>query len=471
MKSVKVGKAELFPIKSFNNQKINHEIQEFRTLVATRYQAVLPSEINKHLTGSEFAISKKIDGELWYLFIDETGPILIAPNGRFIQGDLPVIVQAKDLPKNTLLVGELHSARPNKRERVGDVSQILAQGEKAEVEVLSFAVFDFILSSDKSWKELAYKDRRNELEKIVQNQNNLFLAAEKIVKSLEDITTFYQEIEKTKSEGVIVRSDDSRTFKIKPGIDLDVVVIGFTQRETEDGKIEIRSLLTALMKEDGSLIPVGATSNISESVSRKELYERVSKNIVQSQYRQSAASGQMYQFCKPELMIQIRALDAQALDSKSRPIKQVALSFDEKNGYEVKGQVNAVSLTNIFLVRTRDDKPLDTTSVRFAQITDYLPINAEIENIDVKPTIKTRRVWIKKSADKTDVRKLVVWKTNREELSSDYPAYVVHWTDYSSTRKSPLNREVRPLMHEKDVEKIVEEMITENIKKGWEEVK
>jgi hypothetical protein len=46
----------------------------------------------------------------------------------------------------------------------------------------------------------------------------------------------------------------------------------------------------------------------------------------------------------------------------------------------------------------------------------------------------------------------------------------VHWTDYSSTRKSPLDREVRLAPNEKEAVKIAEAMIAENIKKGWSEV-
>jgi hypothetical protein len=47
---------------------------------------------------------------------------------------------------------------------------------------------------------------------------------------------------------------------------------------------------------------------------------------------------------------------------------------------------------------------------------------------------------------------------------------VVHWTDYSSTRKSPLDREVRLAPNEEEAIKIATTMIAENIKKGWSEV-
>jgi hypothetical protein len=77
-----------------------------------------------------------------------------------------------------------------------------------------------------------------------------------------------------------------------------------------------------------------------------------------------------------------------------------------------------------------------------------------------------RQVWVKKSHEKQDIRKLVVWKTNKS--NADYPEFVVHWTDFSATRKSPLDREVRLAKNEEDALAIAESMITENIKKGWE---
>ena len=63
-----------------------------------------------------------------------------------------------------------------------------------------------------------------------------------------------------------------------------------------------------------------------------------------------------------------------------------------------------------------------------------------------------------------------LWKTNKEKLSSDYPAYVVHFTDYSAGRKDPLKREVRLAPDEATAKQIADSMIENNIKKGWEKV-
>jgi hypothetical protein len=53
-------------------------------------------------------------------------------------------------------------------------------------------------------------------------------------------------------------------------------------------------------------------------------------------------------------------------------------------------------------------------------------------------------------------------------MEADFPAFVVHWTDFSATRKSPLDREVRLATSEKEALQIAESMISDNIRKGWE---
>ena len=68
------------------------------------------------------------------------------------------------------------------------------------------------------------------------------------------------------------------------------------------------------------------------------------------------------------------------------------------------------------------------------------------------------------------MRKLVAWKTNKDDVDPSYPAFVVHWTDYSAGRGTPLDREVRTAPTEALMDEIATMMVDENIKKGWEEV-
>jgi len=68
------------------------------------------------------------------------------------------------------------------------------------------------------------------------------------------------------------------------------------------------------------------------------------------------------------------------------------------------------------------------------------------------------------------VRKLVVWKTNKETEDPMYPAFVVHWTDYSPGRKDPLKRTVRLAPDKGLALEIADDLINSEIKRGWKPV-
>lgn len=65
------------------------------------------------------------------------------------------------------------------------------------------------------------------------------------------------------------------------------------------------------------------------------------------------------------------------------------------------------------------------------------------------------------------VQKFLVWKTNKETLDSRYPAYVMHYTNFSSQRKTPLEREVRISNSEEQIMALVKDFIAANVKSGW----
>jgi hypothetical protein len=85
--------------------------------------------------------------------------------------------------------------------------------------------------------------------------------------------------------------------------------------------------------------------------------------------------------------------------------------------------------------------------------------------------IVRREVYTKSTKGEIAVRKLVVWRTNKEHLAHvRFGAWVVHFTDYSAGRKEPLQREVRLAPTEAMATKIADELIAEGIKKGWTRV-
>lgn len=94
---IKVGEAQYFPPKSNDNEAIKFEVEQYRTLVASRYQAISPNDINKVISGNEFQLTRKYDGEFWYLLTNGKNSELIAPNGRRIIGKLPILDLAEKL--------------------------------------------------------------------------------------------------------------------------------------------------------------------------------------------------------------------------------------------------------------------------------------------------------------------------------------------------------------------------------------
>jgi hypothetical protein len=67
------------------------------------------------------------------------------------------------------------------------------------------------------------------------------------------------------------------------------------------------------------------------------------------------------------------------------------------------------------------------------------------------------------------VRKLLLWKTNKEE-SGNYPAYVANFTDFSPNRATPIDRDVRISNSREQIEVLYDQLKIENIVKGWSAV-
>ena len=83
------------------------------------------------------------------LQIWEGSAALISSNGKAIVGDVPILIEAKEVAAKlqglTLIAGELFAASSGKdRPRVGDVASAMAGGASAKVERLGFMAFDLV---------------------------------------------------------------------------------------------------------------------------------------------------------------------------------------------------------------------------------------------------------------------------------------------------------------------------------------
>ncbi len=464
----KLGKATLDPQGSFANSELMSQIVAYRKVVATNYVLTNPADIERRLS-IPLLVSTKLDGELWFLLHDKEWK-LVSPTGRVITGDIEILAEVKGakLETSAIYAGELHVLGET-RTRIADVTSALAGGDKAKTDSLAFKVFDVVTSPEVSAIGTPYTQRYEAISKLPLGKNFGYVESTATKSASEVAEIFEKEVQSSGQEGLVARAEDGRSYKIKPVKDLDAAILGFTERRDADGSLMIRSLLLGLLQEDGTWIPITTTGNVGDNEFRKSLLAQLQPQVRPSSYRRtSESSGVMYQLVEPTLIAELKCMDLQLEDFHGKPIKHPRLAFD-KDGWKVSGWANSAAVHNSIIVRLRNDKSCTPEDIGWTQITRLLPVAESSEDLKVGTSeVIRRQVWSKEGTGKVDVRKLVLWKTNKE--AAGYPAFVVHWTDYSSTRKSPLDREVRLAPNEKEAIKIAEAMIADNIKKGWNEV-
>ena len=194
--------------------------------------------------------------------------------------------------------------------------------------------------------------------------------------------------------------------------------------------------------------------------------------FVDSEYAEVNSDHVAYQMVEPKWIAEISLLDLISQNTRGGPINRMVLNWSSaESQYKVVRRLPLVSAISPQFVRIREDKQFNATDVRIAQVTDLVPVAmAEVDANEMKmaeSTIQEREVYVKTLKGELLVRKFVRWKTNKDISSGEYPAYVVHFTDFSPTRKVPLSREVRVSNSQEQIKQLYQELKDENIKKGW----
>jgi len=438
--------------------------------VASRYRAIGPGEIGSIPRGRCFA-SPKIDGELWFAELTDRGATLFTRNGRRIE-DSPAVtaltavaVRAK---ARMVIAGELHAREGSPRPRVGDVATALAAGKH---ERLAFRAFDVVELGDGP-PPVAYEDRLAALREVFAGSGDEAAG----VMPTEDIADpaglahFVAEwVTSGKAEGLVVRSSSGEIFKVKPSFTIDAVVCGFTTRANEPD--QARSLLMGLVRPDGAVLLVGSGGNMPGEQVRREVLKTLLDHECESRFRHASSEGSLYRFVRPHVVVEVTCTDLQFEDSSGDFIRKWVIRHEEETWHPVI-DANSVSLIHPVISRIRSDKMADGLDVRVSQLEERAIAAAFAERVAPRvlsqSTMVRREVWTKASKTGTAVRKLLVWRTGKEAQWPGWPAWIVHFTDYSPDRKTPLERTFRTALTENDAMVVAAEMVTENIKKGWE---
>lgn len=476
-----LGKGKQSPAGSLLDSELAAMFRNYKRAVAGSYRALAYDEMTAGtLPSGPLQVSPKVDGELWFMVLEDKQAILCSPSGRVVSGEVPVLAEASAAlgraKGRTVLAGELFAAKgPGQgRPRVGDLGSAMGGEDKAQVERMAFFAFDCLLGGDGEapTRPPLYVDRLGLVQRLLHGGKRLQAIKTEQATSAERVLALWNEwVEGGKGEGLVLRTADNIVFKAKPTIDIDAAIIGYT--DSSDEPQAVGSLLLAMMRDDGQFQLIGACGNMPTE-QRKAFYQQLSGKAVPSTYRYANSKGALYRFVPPQTVIEVKVTDIQGEDSSGEPILRMVLEFNQATGWRQIREMPGASILHPVFSRVRTDKAVNPTDIRVSQVLERCLIdglNKRAERL-ILPTseLVRREVYVKTAKGQQSVRKLVIWRTNKEKVDPSYPAFVIHWTDFSGGRKTPLEREVRVAPTLGEALRIGDEIVGENIKKGWDRV-
>ncbi len=442
-----------------------------------RMMTALDREKAKYrIPAGDYFISRKIDGEFTCLVYKNGEAFTVNPGGTVRMGAEFHKRASKHLKKagvkSALIGGELYVNRPDgKRAWVHDVVRVARKPEDQDaVDSLGFGIFN-IYDLDGIDLSMHYADAIQKVQDIF-GEDGLVHSVETIVGDEKEIFKKFAEwVDNENAEGVVVRSDSAGIFKIKPRHSLDLAVVGFTEG-IDDRADMLHSMLLAVIRSDGSFQIISRVGGGFSDDQRIEILKLLQPQVVESEYAEVNSDRVAYQMIKPGLVIEISCLDIISRTSHGSTIDRMIIEWDEsKNIWEGIRRLPLCSIISPQFLRIRDDKAANADDVKMSQLSDITEI-PDLERVAddlILPTstIIERIVATKTLKEATMVRKLLLWKTNKEEASRDHPAYVLHLTNYSPNRKEPLQHEIRVSSSEKQIKQLLKNWEEKYIVGGW----
>jgi hypothetical protein len=455
-------------------------VPAYKKTVCKSYISINADQIDTRLSGTEYYVTRKYDGELNILFFDGEDTFLINIGGK-VRAGLPCLEDARQALQEAgvskaVIACELCVSEEDGRTRIFDVLAALA--DKDQVRRLTLSPFDILeLEQNNSSGAAAVSFTNDSYATVHSKLSDLFgstptclpvrlqkVSSKSMVKDL-----FEKWVNSENSEGLIVRSELPLIYKVKPRYTLDAAVVGFSEG-TGENKGQIRTLLLALMPEEGKYQIFGKTGNGFGEELKQSLLPVLSTKIIESSYIETDSNHVAFHMIKPDTVIELLINDV-IFDTTSGPVLNPVLELVDGR-FTLSHTTTGFSVVFPIFSRIREDKSCTLPDVRLAQISQWLDMPASAgTNVSVSlpaSEIILRDVYKKEQKGKTMVQKFLIWKTNKEDAG--YPAYVMHYTNYSPDRAEPMKRDIRISNSKEQIEQICDSFVESNIKKGWERV-
>ena len=463
------GPGRMAPAGSIVDSALAARITAYKRNVAGNYHGIAPDDIETALPPGPIIVSEKVDGETWFLHFDGQSISLLSPSGKVVTG-IPLTEEAHKTCSGWtgLLAGELYAESRRGRPRVFDLHAAMGSGANAQTERLRFAAFDILDDNGTNAQSPAYEDRVRRLQALLPGGTLVHVTFfETLTGPAEVAAAFERIVVQGGAEGIVVHAPGGRVYKVKPEITIDAAVVGFSA-----GDNGIHELLLGLQRPDGTYQLIGRVRTGWSNNEKKELAARLQHLECESAYRKVTDHGTLCRWVRPELVAEIRCNDLLVANTRDEAIRRMAMSYRDQEGWKPLGPSSAISMINSVFLRVRDDKRAERPDIRFEQVSDLVPIReAATIPADLPPSELVRReVFRKPTPVGPAVRKLVGWKTNKHQIDPAYPAYVIHFTDYSPGRKEPLKTDVCVASSSESLHTFADDWLANKIKRGWEPV-
>src|SRR5262249_3042047 len=244
---------------------------------------------------------------------------------------------------------------------------------------------------------------------------------------------------------------------------------------TSDRRRLLHDLLCAVVRPDATFHIVGRIGGGFTEDQRRSFCDELRGLSADSDYTEVNLDHLAYQMVRPEWTIQIECVDLLTETTRGGPIERMVLAFNAPAGkYEIVRRLPLCALIGPSFVRRLPDKSARPEDAGVAQITDVVEIVAP-EREATKLALQTseivrREVYVKTLRGAKMVRKLLLWKTNKERDTAEFPAYVVYLTDFSPNRQTALEREIRVASTLDAAERMWEELRDKYVVGGWVKV-
>ncbi len=431
----------------------------------------------KRLPETEYAISRKVDGEFTCLIYEDGEVITLNPGGTIRAGAAFHQEAAKLLAdagiKKAMFGGELHARREDgKRSRVHDVARA-ARSPKTQdqVDSLCFAVFN-AYDIDGNDPSMRYTEAMGLVNDIFGKGDRVFPVETHIGDKNDAIKWFETWVSEQGEEGIVLRSDSAGVFKIKPRHSLDLAIIGYSEG-VDDRTGMLHSMLLAIARDTEHAQIVARVGGGFTDLERTDLLQTLSQHDVESDYAEVNSDRVAYRMIKPGLVAEISCLDLISQTSHGSAIDKMIISWqEEKQNWQGVRRLPLCSIISPQFVRIRDDKTFNEDDCGIAQLADIVDIpetsHGKLDSLNLPASkIIKRSVATKVLKGATMVRKILLWQTNKQDASREFPAYVLHLTDYSPNRKQALNHEICVSDSETQIHELFSEWEEQYFVRGW----